>query len=140
MREGIFLDEAAVDRRVSDMAKTFRFEVDPDALVQDIGVGQQQRVEIMKALYRNADILILDEPTAVLTPQEAHRSLRAPAHLKREGMSIIFISHKLNEVLDIADRITVLRRGENDRDRAARGKRRRSRSLARWSAARRFYA
>jgi general nucleoside transport system ATP-binding protein len=112
VREGIFLDEAAADRRVSEMARTFRFEVDPDALVQDISVGQQQRVEIMKVLYRNADILILDEPTAVLTPQEAADLFEILRTLKREGMSIIFISHKLNEVLDIADRITVLRRGK----------------------------
>jgi len=112
VREGIFLDEAAADRRVTDMAKTFRFEVDPDALVEDISVGQQQRVEIMKALYRNADILILDEPTAVLTPQEASDLFEILRSLQREGMSIIFISHKLNEVLDIADRITVLRRGK----------------------------
>src|SRR5262245_63557431 len=94
------------------MAKTFRFEVDPDALVEDIGVGQQQRVEIMKALYRNADILILDEPTAVLTPQEASDLFEILRTLQREGLSIIFISHKLNEVLEIADRITVLRRGK----------------------------
>jgi len=112
VREGIFLDEAAADRRVADMAQTFRFEVDPDALVEDIGVGQQQRVEIMKALYRNADILILDEPTAVLTPQEATDLFEILRTLQREGISIIFISHKLNEVLDIADRITVLRRGK----------------------------
>src|SRR5437764_2580590 len=112
VREGIFLDEAAADRRVSDMAKTFRFEVDPDALVQDIGMGQQQRVEIMKALYRNANILILDEPTAVLTPQEASDLFEILRTLRREGISIIFISHKLNEVLEIADRITVLRRGK----------------------------
>ena len=112
VREGVFLDEAAADRRVAEMAKTFRFEVDPDALVQDISVGQQQRVEIMKALYRNADILILDEPTAVLTPQEASDLFEILRTLQREGMSIIFISHKLNEVLDIADRITVLRRGK----------------------------
>ncbi len=94
------------------MAKTFRFEVDPDALVEDISVGQQQRVEIMKALYRNADLLILDEPTAVLTPQEATDLFEILRTLQREGMSIIFISHKLNEVLEIADRITVLRRGK----------------------------
>jgi general nucleoside transport system ATP-binding protein len=112
VREGIFLNEAAADRRVSDMAKAFRFEVDPDALVKDISVGQQQRVEIMKAHYRNADILILDEPTAVLTPQEATDLFEILRTLQREGMSIIFISHKLNEVLDIADRITVLRRGK----------------------------
>src|SRR5947208_5225196 len=112
VREGIFLDEAAADRRVSDMAKTFRFEVDPDALVQDIGVGQQQRVEIMKALYRNADILILDEPTAVLTPQEAKELFEIIRGLTAQGTSVIFISHKLNEVLEVADRITVLRRGK----------------------------
>jgi general nucleoside transport system ATP-binding protein len=80
--------------------------------VQDITVGQQQRVEIVKALYRRAEILILDEPTAVLTPQEALELFAILNTLKREGMSIIFISHKLNEVLDIADRITVLRRGK----------------------------
>jgi general nucleoside transport system ATP-binding protein len=112
VREGIFLDETTADRRVADMAKTFRFEVDPDALVQDISVGQQQRVEIMKALYRNADVLILDEPTAVLTPQEASDLFEILRTLQREGISIIFISHKLNEVLEIADRITVLRRGK----------------------------
>ena len=94
------------------MAKTFRFAVDPDALVEDISVGQQQRVEIMKALYRNADLLILDEPTAVLTPQEAEDLFEILRTLQREGLSIIFISHKLNEVLEIADRITVLRRGK----------------------------
>jgi simple sugar transport system ATP-binding protein len=94
------------------MAKTFRFAVDPGALVEDIGVGQQQRVEIMKALYRNADLLILDEPTAVLTPQEASDLFEILRTLRREGISIIFITHKLNEVLDIADRVTVLRRGK----------------------------
>jgi general nucleoside transport system ATP-binding protein len=111
-RKGILLDEGVADRRVAEMAKTFRFEVDPEALVQDISVGQQQRVEIMKALYRNADILILDEPTAVLTPQEASDLFEILRTLRREGLSIIFISHKLNEVLEIADRITVLRRGK----------------------------
>ncbi|HEU5213916.1 MAG TPA: ABC transporter ATP-binding protein [Gaiellaceae bacterium] len=111
-RSGVLLDEAAAERRVADMAKTFRFAVDPAALVADIGVGQQQRVEIMKALYRNADILILDEPTAVLTPQEASDLFEILRTLRREGISIIFISHKLNEVLEIADRITVLRRGK----------------------------
>jgi len=110
-RGGVLLDERAAERRVADMAKTFRFSVDPSALVEDIGVGQQQRVEIMKALYRNADILILDEPTAVLTPQEASDLFEILRTLRREGISIIFISHKLNEVLEIADRITVLRRG-----------------------------
>jgi general nucleoside transport system ATP-binding protein len=111
-RKGLLLDEKVADRRVADMAKTFRFAVDPEALVQDISVGQQQRVEIMKALYRNADLLILDEPTAVLTPQEASDLFEILQTLRREGISIIFISHKLNEVLEIADRITVLRRGK----------------------------
>jgi ABC-type uncharacterized transport system ATPase subunit len=112
VKGGIFLDEKAADRRVRDMAKSFNFAVDPDALVEDISVGQQQRVEIMKALYRNADLLILDEPTAVLTPQEAEDLFGILRTLQREGLSIIFISHKLNEVLEIADRITVLRRGK----------------------------
>jgi general nucleoside transport system ATP-binding protein len=112
VREGVLLDERAAARRVADMAKTFNFAVDPDALVEDISVGQQQRVEIMKALYRNADVLILDEPTAVLTPQEASDLFDILQTLRQEGMSIIFISHKLNEVLEIADRITVLRRGK----------------------------
>src|SRR5256885_137200 len=111
-RKGVLLDEGAADKRVADMARTFRFEVDPEARVENIGVGQQQRVEIMKALYRNADLLILDEPTAVLTPQEAADLFEILRTLRREGLSIIFISHKLNEVLEIADRITVLRRGK----------------------------
>jgi general nucleoside transport system ATP-binding protein len=109
---GVLLDYDAARKRVRDLAKTFKFAVDPSARVQNITVGQQQRVEILKALYRNADILILDEPTAVLTPQESHELFQILKTLKQEGMSIIFISHKLNEVLEIADRITVLRRGK----------------------------
>ena len=112
VKDRVLLDEAAAEKRVADMAKTFKFAVDPGALVQDIGVGQQQRVEIMKALYRNADILILDEPTAVLTPQEALDLFEILRTLRREGVSIVFITHKLGEVLEIADRITVLRRGK----------------------------
>jgi general nucleoside transport system ATP-binding protein len=112
VKGAVLLDEKTADQRVVEMAKTFRFAVDPDALVEDISVGQQQRVEIMKALYRNADLLILDEPTAVLTPQEASDLFEILRSLQREGLSIIFISHKLNEVLEIADRITVLRRGK----------------------------
>jgi simple sugar transport system ATP-binding protein len=108
---GVLLDEGAAERRVEEVARTFKFSVDPHARVEDITVGQQQRVEIMKALYRNADIVILDEPTAVLTPQEAQELFEILRTLTREGISVIFISHKLNEVLEIADRITVLRRG-----------------------------
>jgi ABC-type uncharacterized transport system ATPase subunit len=112
VRDGVFLDERAAARRVRELAKTFNFAVDPDARIDSISVGQQQRVEIMKALYRDAAILILDEPTAVLTPQEAADLFEILRSLTREGISIIFISHKLNEVLEIADRITVLRRGK----------------------------
>ncbi len=111
-REGVLLDEGAAERRVRDLASAFKFAIDPHATIDSITVGQQQRVEIMKALYRNAEILILDEPTAVLTPQEAADLFEILRTLKREGISIIFISHKLNEVLEIADRITVLRRGK----------------------------
>jgi simple sugar transport system ATP-binding protein len=111
VRAGL-LDERAAANRVRELAKSFNFEIDPDARIDSITVGQQQRIEIMKALYRNASILILDEPTAVLTPQEASDLFEILRTLKREGISIIFISHKLNEVLEIADRITVLRRGK----------------------------
>jgi general nucleoside transport system ATP-binding protein len=111
-RGGILLDFRAADRSVENVSKAFNFAIDPDALIQDITVGQQQRVEILKALFRGAEILILDEPTAVLTPQEANDLFEILRTLVREGMSVIFISHKLNEVLAIADRITVLRRGK----------------------------
>src|SRR5438874_1665949 len=112
VKAGVLLDEKAAEKRVADVAATFNFAVDPHARIQNITVGQQQRVEIMKALYRNANIVILDEPTAVLTPQEAQELFEILRTLTREGISIIFISHKLNEVLEIADRITVLRRGK----------------------------
>jgi simple sugar transport system ATP-binding protein len=111
-RGGVLLDYAAARKRVIELSKQFNFAIQPDARVEDISVGQQQRVEILKALYRHADILILDEPTAVLTPQEAQELFGILKSLTEEGLSIIFISHKLNEVLEIADRITVLRRGK----------------------------
>jgi general nucleoside transport system ATP-binding protein len=109
---GVLLDEAAADKRVQELSRAFKFAIDPEARIENITVGQQQRVEILKALYRGADILILDEPTAVLTPQEAADLFEILRNLVREGLSVIFISHKLNEVLAIADRITVLRRGK----------------------------
>jgi simple sugar transport system ATP-binding protein len=109
---GILLDTAAAEERVRELAEQFKFHIDPHARVQDITVGQQQRVEILKALYRGAEILILDEPTAVLTPQEALELFDILKRLVAEGMSVIFISHKLNEVLEIADRITIMRRGK----------------------------
>jgi general nucleoside transport system ATP-binding protein len=111
-RAGVFLDYDSAVKRVRDLSSSFNFAINPDAKVESITVGQQQRVEILKALYRGADILILDEPTAVLTPQEADELFGILKTLQREGMSIIFISHKLREALDIADRITVLRRGK----------------------------
>jgi general nucleoside transport system ATP-binding protein len=111
-RAGLLLDTNAADRRVRELSRSFNFAIDPDARVESITVGQQQRVEILKALYRHADILILDEPTAVLTPQEASELFEILETLTREGMSVIFITHKLNEVLEIADRITVVRRGK----------------------------
>jgi simple sugar transport system ATP-binding protein len=111
-REGVLLDYGSARNRVRDLASSFGFAIDPDAKIEDITVGQQQRVEILKALYRRADILILDEPTAVLTPQEAVELFGILKNLQREGLSIIFISHKLNEVLEIAERVTVLRRGK----------------------------
>jgi general nucleoside transport system ATP-binding protein len=112
VRDGVLLDYAAADKRVRELSTRFGLAVDPRATVEDITVGQQQRVEILKALYRGADTLVLDEPTAVLTPQEAKELFAILRSLTEQGKSIIFISHKLNEVLEIADRITVLRRGK----------------------------
>jgi ABC-type uncharacterized transport system ATPase subunit len=109
---GPFLDTDSAEARVAQLSKQFGLAVRPEARIESISVGMQQRVEILKALYRGAEILILDEPTAVLTPQEAKELFEIIESLKAEGKSIIFISHKLNEVLEIADRITVLRRGK----------------------------
>src|SRR5436309_14405470 len=111
-RDGLLLDERGAERRVKELSERYGLAVDPGAFVEEITVGQEQRVEILKALYRGADILILDEPTAVLTPQEARELFAIIRSLQASGKSLIFISHKLNEVLEIADRITVLRRGK----------------------------
>src|SRR5262249_28390357 len=108
---GPVLDLAAARTSLADLAKRYRLEVNPDALVRDLPVGLQQRVEILKALYRQADVLILDEPTAVLAPPEAEQLFQVMRDLAASGRAIIFISHKLREVLSVADRITVLRRG-----------------------------
>jgi general nucleoside transport system ATP-binding protein len=112
VRDRVLLDERGAEERVRELSTQFGLAVDPTALVSEITVGQQQRVEILKALYRKAQILILDEPTAVLTPQEASELFEIIRSLKADGKSIIFITHKLNEVLAIADRVTVLRRGK----------------------------
>jgi simple sugar transport system ATP-binding protein len=111
-RKGPFLDHGTANERVKDISERFGLAVRPEAMIESISVGMQQRVEILKALYRGAEILILDEPTAVLTPQEALELFDIIRSLQAEGKSIIFITHKLGEVLEIADRITVLRRGK----------------------------
>ncbi len=111
VKAGQFLDRNAAAARIRDISSRFGLEVDPDALVEDLPVGVQQRVEIIKILYREADVLILDEPTAVLTPQEAEELFKVIHSLVAQGKSVIFITHKLKEVLAIADRITVLRAG-----------------------------
>jgi simple sugar transport system ATP-binding protein len=111
MRAGIFLDREAAAERIREISSRFGLQVDPGAMVEDLPVGVQQRVEIIKVLYREADILILDEPTAVLTPQEVVELFKVIRSLVDQGKSVIFITHKLKEVLSIADRITVLRDG-----------------------------
>ena len=105
------LDRASVAAKINEISSQYGLDVDPNALVGPLPVGIQQRVEIVKTLYRNAEIVILDEPTAVLTPQEAEDLFRIMRDLTARGVSIIFITHKLKEVLAVADRITVMRAG-----------------------------
>ncbi len=111
-RKGMLLDSGAAARRVRELSDRFGLAVDPEARVGDISVGQQQRVEILRALDRGAEVLILDEPTAVLTAQETAELFKILRTLTSEGKSIVFISHKLGEVLEISDRVSVLRRGK----------------------------
>jgi len=105
------LDRAEGRRRILEISERYALGLDPDQLVEELGVGDRQRVEIAKVLYRDARILILDEPTAVLVPQEVDELFGNLAELKREGLTVIFISHKLDEVRRVADAITVIRRG-----------------------------
>lgn len=107
-----FLNRKQAAQKIRQISEQFSLEVDPDSYVKDLPVGVQQRVEIIKLLYREADILILDEPTAVLTPQEADELFKIMHSLVERGKSIIFITHKLREVMEFADRITVIRRGK----------------------------
>ena len=108
----LFLDRRSASARIREISTTYGLEVDPNAVINTLPVGVQQRVEIIKVLYRNADILVLDEPTAVLTPQEVWDLFKIIRTLVERGKSVIFITHKLNEVMALADRITVLRRGK----------------------------
>ena len=109
--KGLSLDLKTARNKIVELSKRYGLSVEPDALVRDISVGQQQRVEILKTLYRGADILIFDEPTAVLTPSEITELMEIMRNLVKEGKSIILITHKLDEIRAVADRITVIRRG-----------------------------
>jgi general nucleoside transport system ATP-binding protein len=111
-RAGGVLDLREASQRVRELSDRYGLAVDPGAVIEDTTVGMQQRVEILRALYRGAQILVLDEPTAVLAAQEVAELFRVLRALRESGTSIIFITHKLNEVLEIADRVTVLRRGK----------------------------
>lgn len=110
-RESLSLDMKALEAEVAASAQQFGIEIDPAAIVRHLSVGQKQRVEILKALFRHARVLILDEPTAVLVPQEVEALFDILHNLRDQGISVIFISHKLNEVMEISDRVTVLRDG-----------------------------
>ena len=107
-----FLQKKEAREKVMALSERYGLRVDPDALIEDITVGMQQRVEILKMLYRDNEILIFDEPTAVLTPQEIDELMAIMKNLAAEGKSILFISHKLNEIMQVADRVTVLRKGK----------------------------
>jgi len=111
-KKGIKLDMAKAVKDVEEISKKYGFAIDPNAVIEDISVGQQQKVEILKTLYRGAEILILDEPTAVLTPQEIEELGVIIRNLEREGRSVILITHKLKEVMSMSDRVTILRNGK----------------------------
>ncbi|MEC7811060.1 MAG: ABC transporter ATP-binding protein [Actinomycetota bacterium] len=106
------IDIESAKEKVRELAETYQLDVDTEATVEDLPVGTQQRVEILRSLYRKADILILDEPTAVLTPQETDHLLQVLKKLATQGVAIIFITHKLREVLEVADEVTVMRNGQ----------------------------
>lgn len=110
-KKGIFIDKKYAREQVEQIGKKYNLYIDPDKKIADLTVGQKQKVEILKALFRGAKILILDEPTAVLTPQETTELFEELKHLRENGYTIIFISHKLNEVKALCDRITIIRRG-----------------------------
>ena len=107
----IRLDESRLQKEADRTRREYGLRVDPSARIWQLSVGEQQRVEILKLLYRNAKVLILDEPTAVLTPQEAQALFKTMRQMAEEGRSVIFVSHKLHEVKQVSDRVTVLRGG-----------------------------
>ena len=109
---GFRLERGQVEKEVADLAGRYGLHVNPSARIWQLSVGEQQRVEILKTLYRDARILILDEPTSVLTPQEAERLFLTLRQIAAEGRTVVFISHKLDEVMSVADRVTVLRAGK----------------------------
>src|SRR5690349_15940074 len=109
---GPLLDFSSAAARTRELSERFGLAVDPDTRVEDLGVGAQQRVEILRALFRGAKVLVLDEPTAVLTAQESQDLFKVLRALAADGTGIVFISHKLKEVLDVSGRVTVLRRGK----------------------------
>ncbi|MBC2582068.1 ABC transporter ATP-binding protein [Clostridium sp. DJ247] len=111
-KKGLKLNMNKAIRDVDEIAKKYGFSIDPKAIIENISVGQQQKVEILKALYRGAEILILDEPTAVLTPQEIEELGIIIENLKKEGKSVILITHKLKEVMKMSNRVTIIRRGK----------------------------
>jgi simple sugar transport system ATP-binding protein len=106
-----FLHQARIEKDVEKLSRTYGLSVDPKAIIDELSLGQQQKVEILKLLYRNAKILVLDEPTAVLTPNEIEELFTTLRNIAKEGKSVVFITHKLEEVMEIADRITILQRG-----------------------------
>ncbi|WP_182199213.1 ABC transporter ATP-binding protein [Paraliobacillus salinarum] len=111
-KNGIVVDTKRAEKEIIELSKKYGLDVDPKAKIRDISVGMQQRVEILKTLYRGADVLILDEPTAVLTPQEIKELMKILRSLTQEGISIILITHKLKEIMEVCDRCTVIRKGE----------------------------
>ncbi|MDD6037330.1 MAG: ABC transporter ATP-binding protein [bacterium] len=110
--KGLFLEKKGARERVLSLSEKYGLKVDPDAIISDITVGMQQRTEILKMLYRDNEVLIFDEPTAVLTPQEIEELMKIMKNLAKEGKSILFITHKLNEIMEVADRCTILRKGK----------------------------
>ncbi|MSZ86215.1 MAG: ATP-binding cassette domain-containing protein, partial [Actinobacteria bacterium] len=110
-KRGIFINMKAARAEVLALSEKYGLEVDPDAFVEDLPVGTQQRIEILKALRKDVDLLILDEPTAVLTPQETDELLQVMRNLAASGVGVLFITHKLREVMAVADRVVVLRNG-----------------------------